>query len=267
LAFLRLVPSLNTRLVLGPILLVFMTLGGASSAQQSSAPPPSTQPPSGQQAAAAPAVPHKRAVKPTKKTAPDPPPAPAPPPPPPTLEQMPALAPQVRYSHGQLSIVAENSTLADILRAVRLQTGAVVEVPGNATERVVAHLGPGPARDILAALLNGTHFNYVMVGSPAHPDSVERLILTSKSGGAPAVAPAAPADQNNQPQMDDQGVQGQDIAEQPVDTPAENPPDETPQPQPNGQPVKTPEQLLRELQQQQQQQQAPSGPPPQGTPN
>jgi hypothetical protein len=180
---------------------------------------------------------------------------------------MPALAPQVRYSHGQLSIMAENSTLADILRAVRLQTGAVVEVPGSATERVVAHLGPGPARDVLAALLNGTHFNYVMVGSPAHPDSVERLILTSKSGGAPEVAPAAPAVQNNQPQLDDQGVQGQDIAEQPVDTPAENPPDETPQP-PNGQQVKTPEQLLRELQQQQQQQQpAPSGPPPQGTPN
>jgi hypothetical protein len=265
LVFLKLAPSVRSRLVLVWILLVFLGLEAPSSAQQSSA-----QQPAAQQAPAPPSTPRKRPVKAAKKTVPDPPPAPTPPPPPPTLEQMPALPPQVRYSRGQLSIVAENSTLADILRAVRAQTGAVVEVPTNATERVVAHLGPGPARDILAALLNGTHFNYVMLGSPGHPDSVERLILTSKSGGAPEVAPTVPADQNNQAQMDDQGVQGQDIAEQPVDTPAENPPDDNPQPQPNGPQVKTPEQLLRELQQQQQQQQqqqAPAGPPPQGTPN
>ena len=31
------------------------------------------------------------------------------------------------------------------------------------------------------------HFNYVMVGSAAHPDGVDRLILTSKSGGAPTL--------------------------------------------------------------------------------
>ena len=122
---------------------------------------------------------------------------------------MPALPPQVRYSRGQLTIVAENSTLADILRAVRAQTGAMVEVPPNATERVVTHLGPGPARDVLAALLNGTHFNYVMLGSPAHPDSVERLILTSKSGGDPEVVQAVPAAQSNNPaQTDDRRAPG-----------------------------------------------------------
>ena len=108
---------------------------------------------------------------------------------------MPALPPQVHYSRGQLTIVAGNSTLADILRAVRTQTGAAVEVPPNATERVVTHLGPGPTRDVLAALLNGTHFNYVMVGSPSHPDSVDRLILTSKTGDVPEAAPAEAAAQ------------------------------------------------------------------------
>jgi len=186
---------------------------------------------------------------------------------------MPALPPQVRYSRGQLTIMAENSTLSDILRAVRTQTGAAIEVPPNATERVVAHLGPGPARDVLAALLNGTHFNYVMLGSPVHPDSVERLILTSKAGGEPDAAPPVPAAQNNnQFQVDEQGVQGVDISEQPVDDPADNSASaETPQPQPNAQQVKTPEQLLRELQlqqqQQQQQQPPPGGPPPQGGPN
>jgi hypothetical protein len=214
---------------------------------------------------------HKRPAKAAKKAAPEPPPPPAPPPPPPTLQQMPALPPQVRYSRGQLTIVAENSTLADILRAVRTQTGAVVEIPPNATERVVIHLGPGPARDVLTALLNGSHFNYVMMGSAAHPDSVERLILTSKSGGTPEPGlPVQPAQSNNEVQMDDPGIPGTDIAEQPVDEPADNSAnEENQQQQPNGQSqAKTPEQLLRELQQQQllqqQQQPQPAAPPPQG---
>ena len=217
---------------------------------------------------------HKHPAKAAKKTVPEPPPAPAPPPPPPTPEQMPAVPPQVRYSQGQLTIVAENSTLADILRAVRTQTGAAVEVPPNATERVVTHLGPGPARDVLAALLNGSHFNYVMLGSAAHPDSVDRLILTSKAVGGPDTPPPAPVAQtNNEVPLDDPGPQGMDIAEQPVDNPAGDSGSEDNQEQPadGQQQVKTPEQLLRELQQQQllqqqlqqqqQQQQQPAPPP------
>ena len=165
------------------------------------------------------ALPHKRPAKAAKKAAPEPPPAPAPPP---TPEQMPALPPQVHYSQGQLTIVAENSTLADILRAVRAQTGAAVEVPPNATERVVTHLGPGPARDVLAALLNGSHFNYVMLGSAAHPDSVDRLILTSKAGGVPEPPPpAAGAQGHDEGQMGDRGPPGVATAEQAVDDPAE----------------------------------------------
>ena len=165
---------------------------------------------------------------------------------------MPAQPPQVHYSWGQLTIVAENSTLADILVAVRTQTGAAVEVPPSATERVVAHLGPAPARDVLTALLNGTHFNYVMIGSPAHPENVERLILTLKTGGDVETAPPPPEAQSSPVQTDGIGPQGMDISEQPVDDPADNSASEVPQPQPNVQQVKTPEQLLRELQQQQQ---------------
>src|SRR5712691_11104717 len=102
----------------------------------------------------------KRAVKQEEAA-----PAPQPPPPPPTLEQMPASAPQVFFRNGQLTIVARNSTLGDILRAVHTQTGASVDIPSHATERVVSNLGPGPARDVLASLLNGSHFNYVMLRS------------------------------------------------------------------------------------------------------
>src|SRR5882724_3263303 len=141
---------------------------------------------------------HAARKRPTKQEQPDPPPPPAPPPPPPTLEQMPAVPPKVSFSNGMLTIVAQNSTLSDILRAVRAQTGAAVEIPPNATERVVINLGPGAPRDVLAALLNGSHFNYVMLGSPTNPAKVDRVILTSKAGATPDASSAStPPPQNN----------------------------------------------------------------------
>ena len=88
------------------------------------------------------------------------------------------MPPQVQYSNGQLTIMAENSTLADILRAVRTQTGAEVEIPPNANRAGSGALGPGPARDVLAALLNGVALQLRDAGfagapgqrGPAHPD-------------------------------------------------------------------------------------------------
>ena len=208
-------------------------------------------------------VAHKK--RPVKQEQPVPPPPPAPPPPPPTLEQMPAVPPKVSFKDGLLTIVAENSTLGDILRAVRTQTGAAVEVPPNATERVVTHLGPGVPRDVLASLLNGSHFNYVMLGSPTNPAKVDRVILTSKSGsrvgwfgagaaGAEQSCPGSCGRGRSQPTMDISEQPSEDAPETAVTANDEN----QAQP-PNGQPqVKTPEQLLRELQQQQQQQQSSS---------
>jgi hypothetical protein len=133
---------------------------------------------------------HVRHKPPLKKqeAVPEPvlPPQPLPQPPEPeplTLEQMPAIPPQVTFQNGQLTIVAQNSTLGDILRAVRSQTGAAVEVPANATERVVGQLGPALARDVLASLLNGSLFNYMILGSESDPSALQRVILTPKPAG------------------------------------------------------------------------------------
>jgi len=188
------------------------------------------------------------------------------------LDQTPAVAPQVSYQSGELSIVAHNSTLADVLRAVRKLTGAEMEVPPNATERVVADLGPGPAREVLAELLNGTHFNYVMVGSATDPAAVQSLMLTPKSsapetasvvpsatqrGAPPAYTAAAsqntaaaePASGADAEDNSDEDAEGADTAEEQSPTP----PDQQNAAQP--QTPKTPEQLLQELQRLQQQQQ------------
>ena len=89
---------------------------------------------------------------------------PVPPPPPPlTPGQMPPNAPRVSFEDGLLSIAAENSTLADILTAVKASTGATMDIPSSAgADRVWVTLGPGPARAVLADLLSGTSLDYVL---------------------------------------------------------------------------------------------------------
>ena len=98
-----------------------------------------------------------------------------------TPEQRPAAAPIVTYIDGKLSVTAKNSTLGDILRAISAKTGASIDIPEGANERVVSQLGPASAREVMTALLNGSHFNYVMVGSETNPNAVAHVILTAKT--------------------------------------------------------------------------------------
>jgi len=195
---------------------------------------------------------------------------PEPAPPPPTLEQQPPTQPQVTYRDGQLSINSSNSTLSQVLRSVQSQTGAAIEIPPAAgSERVVANLGPGKPQTVLASLLNGSKFNYVILGEPNNSGAVQKVILLAKS--------SAPAGDNSPAMTQNNYRQGQ---MPPQSQAVEPPPDEEyPQPEPEvenqnpqpGQPGmpgsenltpdqinpagRTPEQMLQELQRMQQQQQ------------
>lgn len=221
------------------------------------------------------------------------PPAPVGPLPQVPLDQLPAAPPQVNFQNGRLSILAQNSTLADILREVRKRTGASIEIPASANERVVASLGPAPPRDVLAALLNGTSFNYVMLGSIADPAALSSVVLTSRpaAGGTQTVAAAQPTPvytppdrtefgpgmmrpggfiprvQSVPPQPTPQAANGDESADDSQDADdsdqdeAEGQGQNGATPQPNAGP-KTPDQILQMLQQQQQQQQQPPRPIP-----
>lgn len=178
------------------------------------------------------------------------------------LDSMKPVAPQVSYQNGQLTIVAPNSTLADILRAVKRQTGADIEIP-DAPERVVTHIGPGSARDVMAELLNGSRFNYVLLGSPEDASLLTRVVLVAKTPDKPnnqqGQQQAAAQPQNQPPQQE--VAQEANDADQPddnADDNAEQPAVEQPMPeQPAQQPdglangPKTPQQLLQEMQQRQ----------------
>jgi hypothetical protein len=172
-----------------------------------------------QKAAPAAAQHHRKAHKATPKPAVLPP-LPRGPLPQLPMDLMPATPPKVSYQNGMLTIVAHNSTLGDILRDVHKLTGATIDVPPNATERVVTRLGPGAPRDVLASLLNGSTFNYVMLGSSSDPAALASIVLTAKPAGG-ATQTAANTYQPPQPmyqtQMPPQPFIGQPIvAQQPV---------------------------------------------------
>jgi len=118
---------------------------------------------------------------------------PAPPPPERRVpEQMPPDVPQVSWDGSQLTITADNSTLADILVAIRTRTGADIDVPPNASrERIAARLGPGPAREIIATLLSWTDFDYVIQASDNDPAGVQSVILTYRGKPEEVVARSA----------------------------------------------------------------------------
>jgi hypothetical protein len=183
----------------------------------------------------------------------------------------------VTLQNGQLTINAPNSTMAQVLHAVQARTGASIDIPAAAnSERVVAQIGPGMPRDVLNTLLNGTRFNYVILGVAGDPGGVQKVILMPRQGGG--AAPAVNTAQNNSPQP----VQEDDNVDEniPVADTSENEyqnPDQ-PAPPPGGfrRPMvpgaqqfdpgaqsaggeqqngpKTPEQLMQEMQQLQQQQ-------------
>ena len=199
------------------------------------------------------------------------------------LDSMKPVAPQVSFQNGQLTIVAPNSTLGDILRAVQKQTGAEIEIPREAQDRVATHLGPGPAQDVMSDLLNGSHYNYILLGSSSDQSALTRVVLVAK-GAAESPAAGGPSLQEQQalgivpPPADAQPDAEEpapdadaEATEEPADDSAnaDQAAQEAEQQQPQQAPdqpagVKTPQEMLQEMQQRQlqlQQQQPPGQPP------
>lgn len=120
------------------------------------------------------------------------------------MDQIPPTPAKVTFQSGLLTISAQNSTLGEILRDVRKLTGASIEFPlgtNGANEHVVTHLGPAAPRDVLVGLLNGSSFNYVMLGTNADPKAVASVILTPKEPAAGQTQTAANVYQGNQGAM------------------------------------------------------------------
>jgi hypothetical protein len=106
---------------------------------------------------------------------------------------------EVSFKDGLLAIRSNKATLSEVLYAVHQRTGADIAVPAGAEqERVAADIGPGPAAEVLAHLLNGSRFNFLIVNSASDARVLDRVILSPRGEGAvaQALAPVAADDSN-----------------------------------------------------------------------
>jgi hypothetical protein len=209
------------------------------------------------------------------------------PPVPATLMNRPPVPPVVTMNEGLLTIDAPNCTLIDVLNGVHRITGATIE-GATPTERIAVKLGPGVPELVLASLLRGTPYDYVILGTPGKPDALARIMLTLQNQQGPGGPREAAENAGGQPgggmgrphgmMLSPRQPQG-DIEANPEDNGAPEAEEEQPQPgqqqPPTAQPEqqqppqdssqqqnqsdsnqpKTPEQLFKELQQLNQQKQ------------
>ena len=102
------------------------------------------------------------------------------------------VGPIVTYRDGQLTIDAENATLSAVLELIARKTGAAIELPpGTGLERIVERSGPAPVNEVLAQLLNGSRFNFVIVNSAQKPHDLAQVILSIRGDDATAASPAS----------------------------------------------------------------------------
>jgi hypothetical protein len=151
--------------------------------------------------------------------------------------QEPAHDAQIVFANGNLSIQADNSSLAAILHQIASNSGMKIEGLGS-DERVFGNFGPGAPRDVLADLLAGTAYNQVLLGDLS--DGAPRELILSPARGGPAVSsPAPPANAiANTDDNEPEAVEAPPPPEPPAGSPQQPPPG-----------VRTPQQLFEQLQQ------------------
>ena len=134
-------------------------------------------------AAAAPAPPVGQPETPAPEAQPS-----APPPPPKKVD--------VAMQDGKMSLTSDKASLAEVLNELRSQTGAdIVIPPGAEREEVAVSLGPASPREVISQLLNGSRYNFIILGGNGDANGVAKLILTPKTAGGviPQAEPDDPA--------------------------------------------------------------------------
>jgi hypothetical protein len=116
---------------------------------------------------------------------------PSAPPPPPKVE--------ITLQDDKLRLVSNKASLAEVLNELRAKLNADIGVPVGAEQEVVAvMLGPGTQREVISKLLEGSRYNFIIVGTDQDANKVERVILSPKTPGG-VVAASPTSDEDNVP--------------------------------------------------------------------
>jgi hypothetical protein len=236
-------------------------LGGKNLPAQSD--PPQSAKPAQQQQAAAKAAQPRRAAAHARVASIEPEPAPeaiAAPPPAPPAPNWPADQPpnqaKVSWDSRGLEIEAFNSSLDEVLRQVAADTGTRLEgLTENQRifhqgildqgivdqrildQRIFGTYGPGPVRDVLSKLLDGSGYNVLMIGG-RDADTPLEIVLTVSSPANPQTA----ANNRNRGNPEDD-----DAAEPPEPEPPPPPPMKTPFGNGDSGKPETPQQIMQDI--------------------
>jgi hypothetical protein len=153
----------------------------------------------------------------------------------------------VTWDSRGLEIEASNSSLNQILHQVAADTGAKLEGLTQ-DQRVFGTYGPGPGRDVLLKLLDGSGYNVLMIGGRA-VDAPLEIVLSARLPASPQTA----ANNQNRSNSKSNGAREPFKPDPPPDYTAEAQP---PQPIQNpfgiGEPSREPQELMQEILQRQQ---------------
>jgi len=128
---------------------------------------------------------------------------------PPPSYKLPPSPPQISYVDGELTVVAKNSTLSDVLKGIQTAIGAKIEgVMPSDTDRVFGQFGPASPQAVCGTLLTGSTYDFIIMGSPKNPELIERIILTGRSAEPVSTPPAMAAAPHA---SDVEGDDGQDM--------------------------------------------------------
>jgi hypothetical protein len=150
-----------------------------------------------------------------------------------------------------LRIQANNSSLDQILHDVAADTGATVDGMSQ-DERIFGEYGPGPARDVLSQILDGSAYNMIMIGDSGH-GTPRQILLSSRTPGTAKSDAAHGGNTNEDSEVEE--------PPEPQPEPVQEQPQPQPQPQPiqnpfgGGMPPRSPQEIMQQMQQRQQQMQ------------
>ena len=178
------------------------------------------------------------------------------------VNEKPARA-KITWDAQGLAVQASNSSLDQILHEIGTDTGA--RITGlSKDERIFGTYGPGPARQVISQLLEGTGYNVLIIGDQGGgtPRAIE-LSLGQGTAGSPQAGPATRSPSDETPDDSEDSSEEQPLGTPPQDYQPPMPPlqgqspaGQPPQPQPirnpfGGDPPRTPQQIQQQMQQQQ----------------
>ena len=157
-----------------------------------------------------------------------------------SLLNNPAQPAKVTLAAGELTVLADNSSLSEILHQVAAASGMKVEGLQAGTsggQRVFGMYGPGAPREVLSELLNGSGYNVMMLGETSSGAPRELMLMARAGAVANASPPSIVPNENNEKQ------------DQPEEAPTEHYGQPEMPPGPGvGNGLRTPEQVQQELQ-------------------